>query len=286
MKNKFTYLLIALVATLSYTSVQADPPEAPKGKRWVKVESMSDEFNGTSLDKTKWADSDPNWRGRKPGKFEPHTIKVKDGKLQITTSKKDKPSGGWTHNGAMVRSLMNQKLGYFETRMKSSKTFMSSTFWIMTYGQGHTGCDKGRYQELDITENVGINTGGKKWIDNMINNINSNSHPDKTPPCPTDEKIESRGNPAPLPHGPGYSRYYTIGCWWKSVDEFIIYLDGVEQYTINPSVDFTLPMYLRMVVETYDWNPPKKGEDGMDGSVEDRTTYYDWTRSWELVDAE
>lgn len=40
-------------------------------------------------------------------------------------------------------------------------------------------------------------------------------------------------------------------------------------------------MHLRMVVETYDWNPvPADG--GMDASKKDRTTYYDWVRTWEL----
>ncbi|GAL80636.1 hypothetical protein JCM19274_1262 [Algibacter lectus] len=40
-------------------------------------------------------------------------------------------------------------------------------------------------------------------------------------------------------------------------------------------------MYLRMVVETYNWNPvPEDG--GMTGSKEDRTTTYNWVRSWTL----
>jgi hypothetical protein len=41
-------------------------------------------------------------------------------------------------------------------------------------------------------------------------------------------------------------------------------------------------MFLRLVVETYNWN--KAPEDGgMSGSVEDRTTTYNWVRSWKLT---
>ena len=56
------------------------------------------------------------------------------------------------------------------------------------------------------------------------------------------------------------------------------------QSKVTPPADFDIEMYLRMVVETYDWNPvPKDG--GMTGSKEDRTTTYNWVRSWQLVDS-
>lgn len=159
---------------------------------------------------------------------------------------------------------------------------MSSTFWIMTYGFGHIGCDDGRYQELDIQETVGKNSAGQSWINNYMGRINSNTHQDKTPPCPT-QNLESRGDSAPL-EGLAHERYYTYGCWWKSAAEVVFYVDGVEMYTIKPSVDFTLPMYLRMVLETYDWNPPKEGQDGMNDTFENRTTYYDWVHTYKLED--
>jgi len=37
-----------------------------------------------------------------------------------------------------------------------------------------------------------------------------------------------------------------------------------------------------LVVETYDWNPvPADG--GMTGTEAERTTSYDWVRTWELT---
>ena len=46
---------------------------------------------------------------------------------------------------------------------------------------------------------------------------------------------------------------------------------------------YDLPMYLRLVTETYDWNPvPADG--GLTGSFEERTTKYDWVRTWKLID--
>ena len=272
-------LLSLIIICCCITAIQAQLPTPPAGKKWVKIENMSDEFNGNALDKNKWDDQDPNWKGRKPGRFEKSSISVGGGMLRVTASKKTNPYDGWTHNGGMVRSIANHQYGYFETRMKGSKTFMSATFWLMTYGFGHTGCDRARYTELDIQETFGIGTRGSDFP----NKLTSNSHPDKNPPC-AGYGTESRGAQANLPNGSSDSRFYVYGCWWKSPTEFIIYLDGKEMHRINPSEKFNLPMYLRMVVETYDWNPPRDGVDGMNDSWNNRTTFYDWTRSWKLVD--
>nr|WP_281989280.1 T9SS type A sorting domain-containing protein [Aquimarina aggregata] len=83
---------------------------------------------------------------------------------------------------------------------------------------------------------------------------------------------------------PAYAGYHTYGVWWKSAKELLFYLDGKFVYEVTPAANFNLPMYLRMVVETYDWNPPKNGRDGMNDSQANRTTYYDWVRSYRLVD--
>ena len=64
--------------------------------------------------------------------------------------------------------------------------------------------------------------------------------------------------------------------------KYCFFLDGKFHSKVKPKADFNIPMHLRMVVETYNWNPvPADG--GMNGSKEDRTTKYDWVRSWKLV---
>ena len=84
-------------------------------------------------------------------------------------------------------------------------------------------------------------------------------------------------------NGKVYDDFHVYGVWWKSKDEVLFFLDGEFQEKVTPPADYDIEMYLRMVVETYNWNPVPEGE-GMTGSVEERTTTYNWVRSWKLVD--
>ncbi len=282
-KNKFNYsksplLLFFLLFTITSTIAQPTPPN---GKEWQLIDMMSDEFNGTDLNGSKWAKSDPQWRGRVPGLFKENTIAVNDGKLKVTNYKLSSPEGDYTHACGMVRGLQRNTYGYYETRMKASRTFMSSTFWLFNKRNEFSGCDV-RTTELDITETVGVNSNGATWVDNTIRQINSNTHSRATT-C-NDTPIGQEGNNAQL-GGKSWEAYHTYGVWWKSKDEILFYLDGQFVYEITPPADFNLPMYLRLVTETYDWNPtPSDG--GMNGSADSRTTYYDWVRSYNLVDSD
>jgi len=164
--------------------------------------------------------------------------------------------------------------------MKANKTFMSSTFWLINKKNEFSGCDA-RVTELDITENVGINSGGQSWINRNIVTLNANTHSRGTSCNST--PTGSQGNKSDIGE-PAYAGYHTYGVWWKNARELLFYLDGRFVFRITPPANFNLPMYLRMVVETYNWNPPRDGRDGMNDSFANRTTYYDWVRCYKLVD--
>lgn len=92
----------------------------PAGKVWKQVALLSDEFDGNTLDHTKWQD-DPtangwSWYGRAPGLFRTENVKLKDGRMCVTVSKLDAPivrgSKTFTHQGAIVRSLHPGQPGY------------------------------------------------------------------------------------------------------------------------------------------------------------------------------
>jgi len=138
--KKLTYRLFAIVYLLCAIQAFAQPTP-PNGKKWEKIENMSDEFNGSSLNTSKWADQDPQWEGRPPARFEKSAVKVAGGNLQVTASRKSNPSGRWTHNGGLVRSKIKNTYGYYEVRMKANKTFMSSTFWLINKRNEFQGCD-------------------------------------------------------------------------------------------------------------------------------------------------
>ena len=258
----------------------------PTGKKWVKIENLSDEFNDDVFDSDKWQNTNPNrWIGREPGLFVENTMTEVDGNLRLTPYLLDPvqqiDGKTFTHAGSNIYSRNSAEVGsYLECRMKANQTFMSSTFWVInTSGEG-TGCDR-RTTELDIVECVGQVTTSANFAKNFDESMHSNTH-SRNVSCPAETPEGSIGNNTPTP-GKVWADYNVYAAWWKSPEEIDFFLNGEKVYTVNPKAPFSLPMHLRLVVETYTWNaPPADG--GMTGSFEDRTTYYDWVRVWKLED--
>lgn len=256
----------------------------PTDKKWNLVKEMSDEFDGKKVDTQKWQIEGQGWIGRAPGLFMAENIKVSDGSLKITTTLLPetitKNGKAYTHGGGYVGSLKSMKYGYYEAEMKANKTFMSSTFWLINEDKTATGCDK-RTIELDIQECVGQITNDKEWCKVFDQTMNANTHSRNIPEgC---NYTKATNGAKGQTNGKVYDDFHVYGVWWKSKDEVSFYLDGKLIATVKPPADFDIPMSLRMVVETYDWNPvPADG--GMTGSVSDRTTTYNWVRTWKLVD--
>jgi len=256
------------------------------GVSWELVETMSDEFDGTVLDPAKWQ-SEPVgngwvWEGRPPGFFKADNVRLQNGKMKVTVSKLDEPvthrGRHYTHQGAIVRSLNPGHVGwYFECRMKANQTVMSSTFWLMTKGNHE------KKLELDIQECVGRTTEetadwATHWDQIFHSNLihRTNRH----------NPEEARSQAARRPETKNWERHYVYGAWWKSPEEIQFFLDGQLAYTLRPPVAWDVPAYIQMAVETYDWNPiPGDGGLVENGTLEQRTTQYDWVRTWKPVGA-
>ncbi|WP_349663321.1 family 16 glycosylhydrolase [Cellulophaga lytica] len=256
----------------------------PLGKKWTKIENISDEFNNNSFDEAKWENTSTRWIGRAPGIFKANTVSEADGNLMLTSYELNEPEvingDTFTHAGSNIYSKNAVQVGtYVECSMKANKTFMSSTFWLINVvGEGE-GCDK-RVTELDIQECVGQITGTANFAKTFDETMHSNTHSRNTA-C-DETSVGSEGNNVTTGEKV-WEDYHIYGAWWKSPTEIEFYLDGKKVYSITPKAEFNLQMYLRLVVETYDWNPvPEDG--GMTGTKSERTTYYDWVRSWELKD--
>ncbi|MEM0913058.1 MAG: glycoside hydrolase [Planctomycetota bacterium] len=269
------------------------PGQAPdlSGGHFVLVEELSDEFAGDTLDLSKWVRRDANWPGRAPGIFDSDQIAVRDGQLWLTADRIDEPfelhGRRWTHRGALVGSHVPAQVGmYTEARMKMNETFMSSTFWLMEYPV--ETADGRRSVELDVVECVGFDSREnpddpnwtKAWADHYWLSVRNQG--------PTERTALSQ---AQIPAGGKVTgRWRTFGCWWKSESEIWFYIDGERVAVLHPDLPFDIPMRLRMVVETYDHNPPPaKGEpgsmyhpDGTKRSVEERSTRYEYVRTWRV----
>lgn len=287
--KKLSFLLVAAIAVgCSSVDTPKQPTFAdgqdpkPAGEEWVLVENMSDEFEGNKVDEQKWQISGQGWIGRAPGLFMPENVSVSDGSLKITTTLLPEPitknDNKFTHGGGYVGSRNSMTYGYYECKVKANKTFMSTTFWLINSAEGKTGCDK-RTTELDILEVVGHINSDNKGVSRFDEQMNSNTH-SRNVPEGCNYATATKGAKADL-GGKAYDDFHIYGAWWKSKSEVWFYLDGKLVKKVTPPADFDLDMYLRMVVETYNWNPvPADG--GMNLSPEDRTSTYQWVRSWKL----
>lgn len=295
MRNRRFTLLVAFLTTLSghdaYAS-DARPPAGPHfaagvnptpaGKGWIAVEAMSDEFNSETIDAAKWQ-SEPvgngwGWWGRAPGLFRGENVRAEDGKMKVTVGVLPEPvtRGGkkYLYQGAIVRSVAPGGPGmYFETRMKANATGMSSTFWLMTKP------GPGMRQELDIQECVGATSDRTpKWGRGWDQIFHSNLIRTETG-VPGKVQIQD----FIIPPTKNHERFYVYGAWWKSPQEVRFYFNGEYAYSLRPDVDWDIPAYLQMAIETYDWNPlPDGGGLVATGTPEQRTTQYDWIRVWRL----
>lgn len=136
---------------------------------WVLNEEISDEFEGTALDTTKWFVEGQNgdyyiWKGRPPSQFAPHNAIVEDGKLKLRTQWE--PTYAFANenyadgnNNDKYGEFEGQPLpittaavitkkrflnGYMEVKSKVGNAAITGAFWAIGYEQ-----------ELDVFEQMG-----------------------------------------------------------------------------------------------------------------------------------
>ncbi len=97
-------------------------------QHWQRFEPMSDEFNNTTLNSSKWWDHNPRWYGRAPSRHLSRNVKVADGFLQLTMSKDTSlPVEYLYNNHAEYRDYVSASIvskeainyGYFEIGAKA-----------------------------------------------------------------------------------------------------------------------------------------------------------------------
>lgn len=293
MKNnvEFTLMLVPLCAALltgcSTPTAEVPPPpvEAPEGYQWVLNKHVSDEFNGSKLNRWKWHAHYPGWEGRVPGKFVPSSVSVKDGFLQIKSTLLDPPQGvsneWWIACGAVQSKSETARFGYYETRMKASALRTSSTFWLMNSRKASEKA--GKRTELDIQECIG---NAKRWPgfghqfrnNTHVTFLNLEKVDGEYPGIQVDDSTDL---------GEGVSEnFHRYGCWWVDAKTMKFYLDGklVKTLEIPTEMDpapFDQPMFVNMICEIYDWEFLPGKERLLDDAL--NTTYYDYVRAYKLV---
>ncbi len=291
-KRLFISITLAISFFFSITAQNnsSGPPKPPVGKRWVLNPDFSDEFNGSELDKTKWLDHHPTWKGRAPGLFLPSQVSVKDGYLQLKGGKMEKDTmvGNQNFNikGAAVVSKKTALFGYYECRVKAAATTMSTTFWFSGGGGiGPKGCDR-YHQEWDIQECIGREGEfkGKYFASGMHSNAhywytecNGKRHDYRAAQVRyEDNEVASK-------------EFHTYGGWWRDEISASYYYDNREPkhqrfFDSITKAPMDKPMFMRLVHETYPfpWIALPTDEELADDTK--NTVYYDWVRGYKLID--
>jgi len=297
---------VSAVAALTFMLFPSLPSAAQSGpfvrgndivnqQSWRRVGNLSDEFNTTRFNSRKWGNATDDWIGRPPGLFQTQNVWMDGSSLRIearTITPRTVNGRRFTHGGGNVMSTRKAQVGDFiETRMRGNKTFMGSTFWIDSQRRVTRG-NLSVSTELDIQETVGIATrpgpnfgrpdgpGPRNFIRLFQTGINSNTHYRSRPLSGGPTTDQTSGNRARSFNTDG--AFHTYGLWWRSPTELRFYVDGRFAYTITPRGPFDVANHIMMVVETYDFNGPLPGRDGMNRSRNDRSTAYDWVRTWRI----
>ena len=201
--------------------------------KWTPLPAMTDEFEGSALDETKWHPRNPTWKGRKPGFFSIKNVTVSDGKMHITMKAEklpDLPEGYHTFTCGAVKSKTKVLYGFFEAKCKAMDSRGSSAFWFYdSTPEIHT--------EIDVFE---IGGGAPKHE----RAVHMNVHVFRTP---KEKKHWSKPTTwkAPFRLADGYHVYALD--WNK--DQIKFYVDGALARTVK-NTHWHQPLYLNFDSET------------------------------------
>jgi hypothetical protein len=215
---------------------------------WVRNEELSDEFEGTKLDTSKWRPEYPGWKGRQPGRFSPYNVTVSNGKLNLTMRKepisKDLEAPGYKdYTSAAVDSVKLAPYGYYEVMAKPMNSAGSSSFWFSRTDKPKHGT------EIDVFE-----IGGKAL--GFERKLNMNLHVWETP---QEKRHWSIGSAWIAPWRLA-DDYHVYGFQWDK-DEIKYYVDGVIVRRIRNS-DWHDPLHMQFDSETMPtWFGMPKDED-------------------------
>ena len=260
----FSKIIRALVAVLMVISPalpqKLSLPATPSGQD-LALDSRfelvwEDEFEGDSLDKSKWGF--PWWETeRKGGYWHEDLVSVKDGNLVITTAYFDEPlenyyydtwhdridfddyKEGWYTGCIETRGKYEFCYGYYECRCILPKSSgMWSAFWMMNDGVSNVDGSGKDGTEVDVFESMYYKDVWWGAGDAVVSGIHFDGYGEG-------HQGDSIGkwfanNP--------YEEYNTYGVEWNE-NEYIFYINGVETGRLSTGGVSQNPEYLILSCE-------------------------------------
>jgi len=246
------------------------PDGPPADGKWEVIPELTDEFQGSSLDTNKWTTTyGPEWLGRPPSWFNPGSVQVKDGKLQLIAKLEEPPanlkSKGF-HTFAVGVAVAKTKVlyGYFEAKAKPMDVGICNAFWFTNVCLTD---DKSNLSEIDVFEICGGRGKNERTLFNTMHHWKS----------PGDDKHWAKFThwraPAPLT-----ADYHVYGIDWGK-DEIKCYYDGYL-YAKYPNTAWHTPLNMLFDNEVNpQWFGTPKITDGFPA-----TFNIEYVRAWRRVD--
>ena len=233
--------------------------------QFVFDEKASDEFDGETLDRSKWDDWVESFQGRRSGfLFSRDNVDVAKGELRLKARllREDEKTfdnlarGFDTYATAIVKSKKKTFYGYYECRAKSMKAAVCNAFWLYDPLSDEP---KKKYRPGDFSEEIDIfeifgKEGSKKsdCARAFYNTVHRLGTPylegrvlgsvEKLPEKSSRKKVD-------FDFADGYHEY---GFLWTE-KEMKWYADGVEMFS-RPNDHFHRPMHVTFDCEImYDW---------------------------------
>ncbi|MGQ1785257.1 MULTISPECIES: Ig-like domain-containing protein [unclassified Saccharicrinis] len=272
----------------SFVSIDDTTPE---GKRWVKLESMSDEFD--TWDGNKWFKSTWNYGVPVFMSKSDNNSGVADGNLWIrATLNESNPEGRWFQTARIHSKAETSYPMYTEASIKAAYISAFNTYWL------NNGNSENR-DEIDIIENnPKPSCGCQPEFPTRMNSQYFHANSDETPGEIRDEDNFLSTNLSDANPGKGVKwneAYHTFGVWWKDSKNIQFYLDGEPAGSVVVGHDrsgttyehreFTRELEIIFDLWTYDANwigGLAIKSDLSDNNI--NTMKVDWVRTWKLED--
>ncbi|MDC2887571.1 Ig-like domain-containing protein [Psychrosphaera algicola] len=262
----------------------------PTGKSWVKLESMSDEFD--SWDNSKWFKSSWNYGVPVFMSTTDENSGVTDGKLWLkATLNESNPEGRWFQTARVHSKAETKYPMYTEARIKTSHLSAYTTYWL-------NNGDSNNRDEIDIIENnSNPSCGCKPEYPNQMNSQYFQADSNKDP-----QTVREHGNflrsglsdVNPLKNVGWNEDYHIYGVWWQDANNLQFYLNGepagkvkVGEHLDGKTYDREFTRDLEIIFDLWtseaSWvgGLPKKSELS---NNDVNTAYIDWVRTWKLED--
>ncbi|MDW7693883.1 Ig-like domain-containing protein [Flammeovirgaceae bacterium SG7u.111] len=272
----------------SFVSIENTTPD---GKKWVKLESMSDEFD--AWDSNKWFKSTWNY-GVPVFMTDANTNSgVSDGNLWIkATLNESNPDDRWFQTARIHSKAETSYPMYTEARIKSAHISAYTTYWL-------NNGDINNRDEIDIIENnSNPSCGCQPDFPLQMNSQYFHADASKTPGTIRDEDNfhqDGLSDVNPLKGVKWNEDYHTFGVWWKDSKNIQFYLDGEPAGSVVVGHDRSGQTYegreftrdLEIIFDLWtneaDWlgGLPLKTDLGDDAT---NTMKVDWVRTWKLED--